>query len=256
MIINKYHQDFLESEYPPQSLIMMNPPWAKIGNQFITKAVNILKPGGELVCIMDYNKFTRYTSKNESMFRKLQKLGHFKFISTDVSWGNGYFRQVADSVHFVWRKSERNMNDYFDTDNNPKPTIIKNRKQEIFDYQLKGNEQYVPQMKNDLDFFDWDNGIVAISCGSKMKFNKNKYGLFLRREYEKSIIKYIPKGAQTNFGGCMFPADGTDEVDLEMLEKLIKYNSKLFYNNYTVSHGWPRFPPFKRNLLQPTKDKK
>ena len=245
--IKSYHQSWLEASnilsdwdtIKYYDLILMNPPWAKIGTQFIQKGIQSLKPGGILIGIMDYNKMTKYTQKSPSVFNKMMKQGYFLFISTDGSRGKGgYFHGVADSIQFVFKKG---------TPPKDHKTVIKNRNQEYFEYVLKGNEQYVPQIPNENDYFDWDNGIKVIASPSTSTFKEEMYVVLIRKTKEKSIVKKLPVGENVGFGGCAVKAS---ETDFDKVKDFFLGNCSLFYDHYVVSHGWPRFPPVRKDLLQ------
>jgi hypothetical protein len=137
------------------------------------------------------------------------------------------------------------------TNHDKKPTTIKNRSQTVFEYTMKGNEQYVPQIPNEDDYFDWDvesgDGIKCTSGGSTSTYNREVYAIFLRRDPEKCIIKKLEIREPMSFGGC---ALDVDKVDFDKTKDFFLSNSEMLYDNYAVSHGWLRCPPIKRSLLQ------
>ncbi len=236
MTIKKERLDFLESL--PQNkykLIVINPPWKKLGIEFIKKSIKALVDGGQLICVMDYNKFTTKTLDKYSFFN-LQKLGHFDFVSCESSRGPSYFAGVADSVYFVFTKTHK-----------PKgETTIKNRLHQTFKYQLKGNEFYVPQIPNEDDFFDWKNGIIVNGCGSTSTWNEDKIAFKIRKKESLCVFQFVPKGEQVEQGGAVISAN---LVDFNTLKTFLLKNKDIIYDHYTVSHGWHRIPPIKKGLV-------
>jgi len=233
--MNKIHGDYLETEIEKQDVITINPPWKKLGIKFIDKAVNDLNDGGKLVCVMDYNKFTR--AKAPGTFYDLQQRGYFTFIRNDSSRNKqGPFPGIGDSVAFVFVKGKKPKNH---------KTVIKNRIGEEFEYELKGIEIYVPQIPNEDEIFDWKNGIKIGSSGASQDFKEPTFIFANRLTYEKMKKGIFNKKEEKNFSGGKVPLS---KINLEKFEEFLKKWNTVFWFNYTVSHGWMRLPPFRKDL--------
>ena len=227
--------DYLDLEVEKQDVITINPPWKKLGIQFIDKAVNDLKEGGKLVCVMDYNKFTR--GKSPGTFYNLQQRGHFIFIRNDSSRNkNGPFPGIGDSVSFVFVKGKKSEN---------QRTLIKNRIGELFSYKLKGIEEYVPQIPNEDEIFDWKNGIKIPATGASQDFKEPTLVFANRSTWEKTKIGIFSKKEEKNFSGG---AISLSKIDKDKFLDFLKKWNQVFWDNYTVSHGWMRLPPFRKDL--------
>jgi hypothetical protein len=233
-ILTAIQADFLKTDINEKyDLVMMNPPWKEYGVPFINKGVNLLNDGGELVCVMDYNKFTR--SKAPGTFLDLQQRGYFKFIRCDSSRNkSGPFPGIGDSVAFVFVKGRTG------------ETIIKNRVQETFSVQLMGNEKYPPQIPNESDIFDWSkNGIKIAAQGAGQKFDVPTVVFANRETVEKMKFGIFDSTSGKNFSGARVQ---TSKIDTKKFKEFLDKWNKVFWDNYCVSHGWMRLPPLRADL--------
>ncbi len=228
------HSNFLEHHFDEKyNLIVMNPPWKEFGVQFIDKGVNLLEDNGELVVVMDYNKFTR--SGLPGTFLNLQSRGQFKFIRCDSSRNKeGPFPGIGDSIAFVFVKTKK-----------PVVTTIKNRTGQTFQYKLKKNEKYPPQIPNEDQLFDWDQGIKIASQGAGQKFKVPTIVFTNRATVDKIKFGVYGINSEKNFSGARVLASDVDQTKFKAF--LDKWNT-VFWDNYCVSHGWMRFPPFRKDL--------
>ena len=221
--------DYLETEVEKQDVITINPPWKHLGIKFIDKAVNDLNNGGKLICVMDYNKFTR--GKAKGTFYDLQQRGYFVFIRNDSSRNKqGPFPGIGDSIAFVFIKSDKG--------EKPKnyKTQIKNRIGEIFDYELKGIEEYVPQIPNEDEIFDWNNGIKIPSTGASQDFKEPTLVFANRLTWEKAKLKIVYNDkTNKSFNGAQIALSKINENNFR---KFLKEWNTVFWFNYTTSHGW------------------
>jgi len=236
--MNKIIGSYLETEVEKQDVICINPPWKTLGVKFIDKSVNDLKDGGKLVCVMDYNKFTR-SKTGIGEFHNLMKRGYFRFIKMQSSRDKiGYFSGIADSIYFVFVKGDK-----------PKgyKTTIINRIYNEFQIELKGNEQYPPMIPNESDYFDWDDGIKFASNGAGwgVTFHEDRFIFAARSTFEKTKIMINDGKTEKVFAGCNVPLHLVHE---DKMMKFLEENHRVFWDNYTVSHGWNRLPPFKKDL--------
>ena len=213
----------------------MNPPWVKIGRLFIDKAIGLLKPNGKLICIIGYNQFAN-TSGKPGTFNYLQKLGYFQRI--EVFKGQtprDYFKGRGDWCWFIFINSKA------------KSTTIVNRLGETFEYKFKGNEYYVPQIPNETDYFDWDDGTPhkTVNANSISKFK----GSYISLRQIKSSIKNIDKGEFILNKGMIF--ENMSKYTLEKLHKEIP-----LYQLYADSKSGDklRCPPIKKELQEMIKE--
>ena len=153
LTINAGHENFVEQTFDKKfDIIFMNPPWGDgLGRKFIDKARSLLKKGGKLITIIGYNQFTM--NEGPGSFLNLQQFGTFErietfkgmFVNRDYFAKFGLKRGVRDWCWFIWRNENIDLN-----------TTIINRLGEEFKYMLLGNERYIPQLPNELDYFDWN----------------------------------------------------------------------------------------------------
>jgi len=228
----KIHANFLKYTFNEKyNLIVINPPWKIFGVKFIAKSVDLLTDGGQLVCIMDYNKFTR--NKNQGSFYDLLQKGYFKYIRNDSSRNkDGPFPGIGDSIAFVWVKNKSGT------------TTIKNRTGKIFRMDIPKNNKYPPQIPNEKDFFDWE-GIKISATGASQDFKEPSVVFANRPSVDKIKYDIFSKKSEKNFSGAFVPLRLLNE---EVFRKFIEENNQIFWENYCVSHGWMRFPPFRRDL--------
>jgi hypothetical protein len=163
----------------------MNPPWVKIGVDFIDKAVDHLNPNGKLICIIGYNQFTKINGK-PGTFNNLQQRGFFEHIEvfkgmSQADYFNNNGQAVGDWCWFTWVKDPARKGN----------TTIVNRLKQSFDYTLKGNEFYVPQIPDETKYFDWDNGDRTISAIAKTKIKEEMTYVILRRSLTSSTFKKV-----------------------------------------------------------------
>jgi hypothetical protein len=139
--------DFLEKDFGERKYktIIMNPPWNKIGTEFIDKSISLLEPGGKLVCIIGDTQFSGKKYKNsKGTFKDLNERGYFERIECFSGKplkkikDRDFFLQDGKSVKgwvwFIWKKETNN-----------KSTTIVNKIGEEFEYQLSGKEYFIPQ---------------------------------------------------------------------------------------------------------------
>jgi hypothetical protein len=235
------NNNFLEQNFGDRKYdtIIMNPPWVKVGRLFIEKARNLLKPNGKLICIIGYNQFAN-TTGNPGTFNYLQNTGHFERI--EVFKGTSqrdYFckpvgKGVGDWCWFIWTKLGAG-----------KTTIV-NRLGEIFEYELKGNEYYVPQIPNETDYFDWDNGVRSKDATANRISKSSGTYIVLRKLHKSLIIKYVPSGSFLKKKGVIYR-----NIDIsKTLEKL--YKKIDLYTLYADSKSGDRLrcPPIKKELIR------
>jgi len=159
--ISVHNQSFLTTRFKCKyDLIMMNPPWVKDGIKFVNKAVDLLNPGGKLVCIISNNQFTLGDNSKikPGNFHNLLKRGSFERIECfkgcpDYGARSGEFKGRGDWLWFVFSKS----------DEFKKNTTIVNRLGQSFKYELKGDEGYIPQLPDEETYFDWSGGDRFVS---------------------------------------------------------------------------------------------
>ena len=223
--------DFGDTKY---NLIIMNPPWVKVGTDFIDKAVDLLKPDGRLVCIMSYNQFTSKSDGKKGTFYDLQQRGSFHRIETykgnsDYGTRKGHFHARGDWLWFIWDKNNTN-----------KPVTIVNRLGEEFSYKLHKDEYFVPQLHNEREYFNWVDG-ATVSRPSKgaakngWSFGVNNSGI--------DVTKVSGNLAKTR-------AFITDEYgNPQSFMELQGLRWRSLYESSKQSGGF-RFPPVKKELLK------
>ena len=227
--------DFLEMPFGTRKFdyIIMNPPWVKIGPQFIEKARTLLKKGGKLVCVIGYNQFTNLKG-NPGSFNYLQKFCSFERIEvfkgmSKIDYFGNYGTGVGDWCWFIWRNEKLNIN-----------THIVNRLGEEFQYTLKGNEMMVPQIPNETDYFDWDSGEFPTAFRTMDKAVVNSIYIILRTNSIK--IGELEKGVSPP-NQCAI----IKNISLKSIERLIKnINLWALYADSTTGDKL-RCPPIKRN---------
>ncbi len=239
--------DFLEHKFGKKyKLIVMNPPWTKYGTQFIDKAVELLEDDGKLVCIISNNQFARTPSKdgpNPGTFMDLHKRGNFLRIETysgSAQFGSrgGAFKNKADWVWFIWEKSS------------PKQfqTTIVNRYSEEFKYTLDRNEYLIPQLPNERELFDYENGIKWSSIDSKASRSQDvlRFKWTQSGGYEISPLKSGKKNNLTTIN--ILPID-VDPIKLKIfLGSIGPSRMKALYINSTRG-GTYKFPPIRKELI-------
>ena len=231
--------DFLELNINEKyDLIVLNPPWKKLGIEFIKKSVSLLKNNGTLICVMDYNKFTR--NKSEGSFYDLNNRGTFDYIwvqtsSTGSSKFESYFKGIGDSIYFIWTNSKKD-----------KKTKIKNRINEEFYIKIPKSAKYPPMFEDEYEFIDWDSGVRVKTNGTKSVWKEDMYAIKLRRSEEDSDVFYLQKGTPSPISGSFIPCMLVNE---KKLKKFIFENREKLIDGYMTSHGWLRLPPLKRDIV-------
>ncbi len=236
--------DFLETEFTQKyDTIVMNPPWTSYGKKFIAKAEKLLKNKGKLICIVGYNEFASKITKNikPGSFLDLQQKGHFQRLENYSGGGHhgtrdDYFTMVGDWIWFIWQKGVKKGS-----------TQIVNRYGEEFSYTLDGNEYYVPQLPNERDYFDYNDGIVQSMrhCKKVDKETKTVFNWTGKRGIE---IEDCPAGVKwEGVTSTQFPL-----VDHKKLENWFndigpKRLNALYFN--TQGGGTFRFPPVRKDLI-------
>ena len=224
--------NFLEVAVNPESkdLVIMNPPWVKIGTEFINKAAMGLRVNGRMVCIISNTQFAAASKNKKGTFYDLQQKGSFYRIETfKGNTKRDHFNGKGDWVWFIWDKNKEN-----------KSTQIVNRLGNEFTYTLQGNELYIPQLKNESDYFDWNKGLKVFAVTGPNK-NAPKDRIFFKILKNKNIFIHCPSGSSP--GACMASIDDNQGVTQETLTNMFK--KEKFYDLYAQSQGMDtlRLPP-------------
>jgi hypothetical protein len=228
------NEDFLERDFGDKKydLILMNPPWTKLGTKFIDKAISLLVEGGKLVCIIGIQQLQATSLKNRfnpGTFYDLNQRGHFEYIHTyNKKYSLFSKNNQPPNLWFVWSKEPKNNRE----------TIIINREQNKFDYKLTGKEALIPQ--GNFDWVDYDNGItLEISDVSK------------EVSFKTSTTKgfsFLEKGRK---GKCMnVPDKYSKSVDKDKLKYLF---DDLVHETYLLHYAQIAtamiLPPIKKSLI-------
>ncbi len=162
LTINTGHENFIHQDFGSKKfdIIFMNPPFEKIGIEFIEKATELLKKGGKLITIMATDIFSPMPLKEipePGTFFWLNQRGFFERIEMyrhnymgNIPRDRVIFQGFTSSCWFIWKKEP----DYVGKVN----TDIVNSLGEEFTYNLKGNETKIPMepWEKIKDFVEWD----------------------------------------------------------------------------------------------------
>ncbi len=249
LIINTGTKNFLGETFNDKKfdIIVMNPPWKGIGIKFINHAVDLLKPGGKLVCIVSYNQFTDSFMRPGS-FKDLQRRGTFERIESfkGKSQRDHFFQSNRDNpvgewCWFIWHRTKAKM-----------VTKLVNKLGQEFDYVLKGNEVYIPQLPNEEYYFDWVDGINAY----KQDAGKLKEGGQIISRFDG--LHVVSRTAHLEFTdikiGDVIPKTGStyEGITQEQFVKIFEnVSANDLLNLYGVSQGGdrPRTPPLRKDLF-------
>jgi len=227
------NEDFLQRDFgqTKYDLIIMNPPWARLGTKFIDKAVSLLKEGGKLVCIIgipQFNPLGKKSRYNKGTFYDLNRRGYFLRIeSYNRKYSHFNKTNIPANLWFIWQKTQ-----------NRRETIVVNREREQFKIVLKGNEYIVPQ--GNFDWIDYDSGVDLSSGDIAKKFS-----------FKTSSTKGITFLEEGFKGKCMsFPDEISHMIDREKVRKLFEDN---VYETHMLHYAQIAtvliLPPIKRELI-------
>ena len=268
ILINDNFLEMNSLENEKYDLILMNPPWAATSKQrgkkvdkkhnggvdFIDKAVNLLKEGGVLVGIDGFENFNpKRINPTKGSFRDLLNRGYFKKIVTES--GDKYCEKTShffgrsDNVWFVFVKDTKNPQ----VKKNRK-TLIENKWGERFETILKENMKFIPQLPNEDEYFDWNDGVEVPRFNNKHKGEplpliydiiaiKTMKGEIVVECFKKGTVLKNPLPGIINDEGLY------DEQKVkELFEKL---NKKQNYVRclYSGKAGRLRLPPIKKSLI-------
>ncbi len=162
------------------NIYILNPPFEKIGIEFIEKAASLMLPGDKMVCIMATDMFSPMPLNEigqPGTFSWMNKRGTFKRIEMyretsdwEIPKERITFKGITPTCWFVWEKGC-----------DKEETTITNSANETFQYQLTGEETKIPMEPWDKikDYVNWDinnalNFLQTTGSGKRFRSSKTK----------------------------------------------------------------------------------
>ncbi len=248
MTIYTITEDFLTMDFKGKKfdVIVMNPPWTNLGIKFIAKAVSLLEPRGRLVCIMGLDQLSPMNYKmafDPGTFWWLNQKGNFIKIETsrhDGAYGTQKpFFNNGSSCWFIWENKP-----------NKGITIINNKLEEEFDFELTGDEWMIPEEPFDIigNYVDWGpNALIFRSSDNIQTQNLVEFKITLDEFKDMSTTTSGARGCIR----CKIP--GTI-VDINKVKKFLaedkdsRKRTQALYSRHIVSRL--RHYPLRNDLFK------
>ena len=168
-IINKDFNDFETNE--KYDVIIMNPPFVKLGEKFILKAMDMLTDKGFLGCVMSpiWKSVVLKETQHRKAYTQMVKTGGFHYIHmySNKKTSELFNQSIGQVDVFVWQKGVK-----------VDKTEIINVDDEQYYYDLTNYTQTVPVMPAYIynKYFDQANGSKWYRFGSLRDTRNESYG--------------------------------------------------------------------------------